>query len=113
MDLLKSTYPACPLCCGAGNRLFSITVKGSSTNSDWSMNRFYAHALGNWEKIDVEMREFIDKKVKAGRFKSGQKEYMTCPRCRGSGRLVPHIEAAWQRNEALAKAFFKSRGYAI
>lgn len=111
MDLLKSTYPVCPLCAGAGKRLFSVTVKGSSTNSDWAMNRFYAHALGNWEKIDVEMRELIDKKVKAGRFKSGQKEYMTCPRCHGSGRLVPHIEAAWQRNERLAQAFFRSRGW--
>ena len=111
MDLLKSTYPDCPHCCGTGKHLFSVSTRGSSVNGDWIAMMFSAKALGNWDKLDSDTRAMIEDKVKRARYTPGKREYMTCPRCQGSGRLVPHIEAAWQHNERLAQAFFRSRGW--
>ena len=75
------------------------------------MMRWSAKFHDTWDKLDSEMRELIEKKANESRYTPGKREYATCVRCRGSGRLIAHVEAVWQKSEALARAFWRSRGY--
>src|SRR5487761_1364551 len=105
-DIFEPLYPPCPVCEGNGERLLSVTVKGSSTNSDWLLMRFQAQALGTWEKIAPAMRELIEAKCAAARWQAGPQEFVRCDLCVGSGVLVHERVAERAALEKKARAFF-------
>lgn len=113
LDLIQQSYSVCPACAGTGKRLFSVEVRVISRGADWLLMRENSKAFGTWDKLDVGLRELIEKKCKRASWKERDRVYVPCHRCRGSGRLTPEVEAQFQHCERLAAAFYRSRGWVM
>lgn len=110
LDLLKRSYPECPQCQGTGKRIETIAFKGHSTNHEWAMIKFRAQALENWDKMDVKMKSFIEKKISQAKYYPPKITYAPCYRCRGSGRLLPEVEKVREEAERLQQAWYRFTG---
>ena len=77
------------------------------------MMRENAKAFEKWDSFDSKIREPIERECAKARWHSIPRVYDSCVRCRGSGKLVPEVEAGLERAERLAAFFYATRGWTL
>lgn len=98
--------PSCPDCSGYGQVLFAINVVRSRKLKMCLVAKDVPLRKGEFplaapSKPNALWDQFKVVLVPMARTGQGpSKEYVTCPRCRGAGRLEPEQEARWQKFQA-------------